>query len=1621
MRKKVSFLLSLVMVLSMLPANVLQAAAKKEFKLNYLANKGIIETKEGLVQTEISKDAEEATFEWSIEDDGYYELVYYSEQIKDNPNQISKITLGFEVGKGKDDKTTSSIIKPDSIYVTGKIEKYNAKSKQYEPLDLVHYRYEFPYIGKSQQTNGKVFVSEMSKNPADAQSLKELSVKLGKSLLVRAFTTKEETLKVWVNGINKGYVTDFSLSYANAPGETAAYTSKLVVFPGISNTKISSTHLEVPIQTTTSGALKSVETIYEPERVKGAAGSKPGIKFEFERPKVRIDNEFKYIDEKNGGSNLKTTVNLETKLEADDSSNQIQVNFDLGGKNPVTGNIVPKGETKKIRLEKIKETDTDANKMTLYFSRDPISDVPEKENIITWPALQESMVIGGEITISGSITVDNQKHEISTGNVALDTGYTYLKYEPEQTNIGETTLLITPYKYKGEITYQVYYVNGDNVIDENKALFGSYKFTYDPSYPNRKLEISIPTNEISKFRIKALLSQESQNATSQDVVYNPKDGSIIISPYTPQIREVNNIYVIPDTQDSQNMNTATDVEAAGFDIVWSAPSEEKLKQAIGEQGKLYFELNLLDSNKGNKALIAVFEASLQGGNVVVKQLGNAQGTVVYDKDKEQFRATQVMLKDMEKVDWEKINLPGKYESGTSYPNIEYEKNGYFAYKIPNSFYLTMRTVLDPSIEPSSTTSLKVSTNESILYPLTLDKTNELLPAPSRISSVSTETEATDTLLRFNNVSIKKFVDYMLKPGKWNIIGSNQNTTLPGTYEVVLYQESYLDSSNQKQQNDISDKALEAYIDKNDSKIFTVPEILTTTSSTLNVTLNNEAAINALREGKIVKFNYRADNLDGEGNIEVKFLGLDPNQSYYVRVRTVVESKRVKGGETKSRTDESLFSKIYGFTTITASKPIRPDEEIPPAPKNFKAEAKDNSTAILTWQDPDIKIEEGKDLKYEIIRVTSQKLDEQLISKRDLTASEIIRAEGSKNAVLLEDYELVNVDGEIFYRLIDPTLQPNTVYYYYIRTVYNGAYSEWIYQPVTTPNIEKPISLKAYNATKSTVDISFLAKVPYDLIPGTYDFTIAIQGEGDTGWTTVSSSNLSRLNNVSSPPTEEGYYFYEYRISGLKAGRRYNIKVAVVDKSKEMIDGKYQQSLYSDIVSIRTEYDEDEQIQDDKFKEYLDKFDKEAEKLKNKAYWTVESGSVYKYRASYINSDMALSKQYQLVSEGNTNNVSYYLPASVIEQMNNVGVTLEIVLGDQSVNIRPQTILSTTKEIKEAILLKQERTLADYYVVINVSKNKYTGNINGEEAISPKINIEMDVAYLRQEDILMEADILEALNEIIQNERKSFITDLERKIKNGVIADDVLQGIIDGYMEDIKKEHVRDVSKIMKNQVKKEISIEQIAKSMLITHKSSHTSINAYYYKKGWVQVETYSSGDSAYIEAIYLGTYIFTGGKDLIESVPTLAPYQNFINQYKLDEFFTLDSYMIKTAVSKGQVYGALARVMGAPAGSDYMTYLTSKGVKGVSRLGSNNYIRQDEAIYLVMQGYEMLHHRKVETIVIKNKQSLTNIGAFQPIYRPYVYAAVELKIIDNPNSKALPSKQMSAEEMIKMLYKIQV
>jgi hypothetical protein len=90
-----------------------------------------------------------------------------------------------------------------------------------------------------------------------------------------------------------------------------------------------------------------------------------------------------------------------------------------------------------------------------------------------------------------------------------------------------------------------------------------------------------------------------------------------------------------------------------------------------------------------------------------------------------------------------------------------------------------------------------------------------------------------------------------------------------------------------------------------------------------------------------------------------------------------------------------------------------------------------------------------------------------------------------------------------------------------------------------------------------------------------------------------------------------------------------------------------------------------------------------------------------------------------------------------------------------------------------------------------------------------------------------------------------------------------------------------------------------------------------------------------------------------------------------------------------------------------------------VNRIGTQQAIRKDEVIYLTMQTYEKVNNKDIRAIVIRNKQSVSNIGVFQSQYIPYVYAAVELGVVTPVNQKIVPSEGVLAIEVIQILTKI--
>ena len=1567
MRRKIALLLCMVLIFNFMPINLIHAASKLDFK-ELEGELVLTENGENLTldnNVDITKQ-EKATLQWDISNAGKYALTYYTDtNTESGYHGTTTVEIAFTVG--------------------------------YE---------EIVYEAKAKKSDGTTIKEEKitigRKNPGTSRYIKTY---VGALQLFINVDVEGKIVQLTTNGVNKGYYTPFEMNYEGNK-------EYICILKGIDELKIISTHYKKDVSDI-NGSLSELKVTNDEGT--DIPGDRPGIKVQFKIPKVvNASNQFVPIDTIDSNKVI-ASIALYPKLEASskaEESTSAKFDVKLEGGNPkieFLGSAIKQENAAGSKKATITKDANGESYATIYLAAED-DFINIKEQIVKWSTLKESMFISGDITIKGLINANTKYNNYSAAdNFIFDTGVTYLKYVPTKAEEGKVVLDITPYKYRNQKLFYKIYQSNTSAIDLKKP-FGTFSYTYTEANANETFPITVPGDGENRFLIRVSFSDidDAQFFPSQEVIYDTT--GIVSSPASSEIVNVEDIYVVPK-EDNKKL-----ADAVGFNVRWNVPNKDDLMSTL-KKGDLYYELSISDkkdSAQDERKLLAIVQYPKNGDKPVV-YAGKFKGDIPRDKlvniedgkTNSTITLNGLILKEISKKP-QILETPVNYIEGENYPkDTAFSFKDTDDYSIPKTYYLRIRTILDSDLG-----KIKTDLYDSAPYAIALDTVTKPIPSPTDLNYKLEDNSLVNYELGFNNVSLDEYSYYEIEPRK-EVLFSNRgidNKDLPRTFEVYLRQNTYITTSSALFEGGLTEDDINKA-----GNIYEYSNVLNDENNEIPL---DETILSQLRNGKIVKIKYhtKEDRNKKDSSVKFKLKNLDPNQTYNFRVRTNIDIKKADGTMISKY---SLLSKTIGFTTGTQVKPPSPDEMQLPTPKDYVAIASDSATAILNWHDPEMSVD--KELTYEIVRVTDTMIDTDALTKGikqklDQFMTSIGRTDAVKftadrtNKVSKKNEQTGTI--ELIYELKDNTVSPNTIYYYYIRTVCEDSYSQWIYQPVTTKNIDKPEDLKAIASTKDSIDVSFLAKVPVGSVPTSYDFEIVIQEDSEGEWKVV--SNKSKMKETRDG-IKEGYTYFEYRIPDLKPNKRYNIKVCLIDKTS----GDQLKSLYSNVVFTRTTFDEAEQEKEDKYDDFLDKFDKEIEKLKNKSYWVVESGVTYKYRADYFNAEMGVNKIFTLFSEQNESEAYYYLPVSSIEKSNEEQIILQVKLGDQTVAIRPNTLTGNNESIREVIDDVGTGRIEDYYIGIHVSTQRINDKINDQQPLSPKITLDLDVIYLNQEDWLVEKEILEEFTQIVEGERERFVEKLKRNVDRKYISDSELKGLIENSINDIQRLHEKRVRKVIDKHNRKQQAIDKIEKSILITiTNSDNYMVDGFYYNKGqWQNVQTYSTGDSAYIEATLLGSYVFIGQASLLNTVPSLAPYQKFISQYGLTEFFTLDSYTIQTAVKKEQLYGALARVMGASQGTDYIVFLNGKSIEGVSKLTKGNLVRQDEAIYLMMQGYEKIKNKSVESIHIQNMQSVKNIGAFHPKYRPYVYVAVQLKIIDNPNAIVLPSKQISVEEFIKALY----
>ena len=839
-----------------------------------------------------------------------------------------------------------------------------------------------------------------------------------------------------------------------------------------------------------------------------------------------------------------------------------------------------------------------------------------------------------------------------------------------------------------------------------------------------------------------------------------------------------------------------------------------------------------------------------------------------------------------------------------------------------------------------------------------------------------------------------------------------------------------------------------------------------------VSLTDEEA-KQLRTGGYLKIEVPRSTFNGTLRVE----GIDANMSYYTRVRTRLIFTNPNYPNDRFL-DLATYSAHKGFTTSTTIVP--PDYEVltPPAPtyfgvldgptetkvtvewKNDQLTADDNASgsyyyeiargrdvALTTTGGTDgTKDELSRDLSLvdlmTLLKENKQTdADTSIATKNDLYTFFITKDNNVKlytangiGALLEENDPLTSVfEGQMY----NKDLKPNTIYYYYIRTVReeNGqtVYSDWIGITLTTSPIATPVELKietleTYPSIQidkaHEILISFQAEVPYtaqdnlQAFPeaNRYHFDIAVMGEDDAMYSIAGAgSDYKVVKEQVEQGSEAGKLKFVYRIIGLKHARRYEIKVRMVDDSTGSL------SLYTNPVTGRTNFSEQDQEKENHLKEYLEVYERAAGLLSQQAYWVVDGMAqqgIYKYRSTYTKNEMGMESVYQLRVSEEATYLYYYLPNSFFDLADTTDTMIEIQIGAYVFTLRPG-MFKNDPILKEAAQKVEDKEIEDYYIGLCFNLKTYTEQINGQTPLTQAVSIEAEVIYTDDLDMLVEDDILEALNLLIVDGREEVVKHLERVIDKDQLDDETLQEIVDDEIEDIKSKHAEEVADLLDDATGRTKPIETVARPFLIVGYMEGYSVEGYHQNNTWENLYAFQTVGGFGMEASQFGWYIFTGSVQKEVLLPSIPGAQSIIVNYQLTDFFSFDEYSLQVGITKEQLYGAVARIIGAQRGTDYRIALQNRGVSLVMPSNVYQTARLDETLYVVMQAYEVMYYKPVTSITITDKGRIQNIEAFQWVYRDYVYGAIQLGVVTPVNKQLDPAGKVTTENFLKMLVKV--
>ncbi|MCL2564863.1 MAG: fibronectin type III domain-containing protein [Defluviitaleaceae bacterium] len=771
---------------------------------------------------------------------------------------------------------------------------------------------------------------------------------------------------------------------------------------------------------------------------------------------------------------------------------------------------------------------------------------------------------------------------------------------------------------------------------------------------------------------------------------------------------------------------------------------------------------------------------------------------------------------------------------------------------------------------------------------------------------------------------------------------------------------------------------------------------------------------------------------------------------------------------------SLLSNMVG--AVTQGDRDVPDglDQVPPAPNPINVRDIGLDTATIYWNRivPSVitSTDQTEVLEYEVIRIRDNQMPAAHLNNRvpfrqvwdsispahadiigfrtenSLSANYTLRGWGGSDwADTLGAPQFIFDPQSEQIIIKDNTLITNTLYFYYVRTVRTmralnadgslGAvmgqtYSVWNHVSVTTTIVEAPRNLRVESGEEREYDRQTQVMISFEAPLGNlgeigntllFEYQLRID---DGEWLDPSRDfvlNESRmLENV-----EGSWAWLLYTISGLTPGQHYSVRVRMISIG---LDGAESTSMWSNIAVFLTVMDQQAEDDNRVIRDWNNHLRDELERLLRNPFWTLrQDANAFHviYRPTFFTDVIhnTTGSQIRLPLE-NAWQTTYFIPAAAFRQawdahmgftVVNPNGNMEIIIPARSLDMDNNPLSLT---IANGLRYNQ---FQDFMVAITINWSS-PETVNGEPALTPAADVRIALQPARQNIAAWDAALLNTLRERIDEylENPAIRRYIEEAVRGGVPAEEIARYVITAVEN--SRQGIIGVANASFTQVQfgaplvmptfdRGIHINTGADSTM----AAVTALQ-YHGNNRWMPLTTAPFGRGQGIVTTVPGTYVFTGRLINIPGVEhiTGGPVARaVVAKHGLDDFFGREAIDIAANTTRGAMVNSVARMMGAPRGTDAAAWLRANGI-AVPAGNMNGPIPTQEALHLMMLVYEAQTGTRINSIRITNFNAVNNLQGLNPRFRDSLRAAVELNIVRSENLN--PNAPLSVGDLLEIL-----